>query len=152
MEVLDNSNNDSPITFGDLLSYHNSLVEPFSAQALVKKPVKDETYIRISQLGTQKFGENFAGSHELIMGERDISIVNPEEFFFHEEGLNGGKLTSEQEKARRDFLSKQEDLYLSFYRKNMGLFSVDGVVSTIQGMKEEIDPEVLKESLLPKSE
>jgi hypothetical protein len=110
--------------------------------------VKDETYYRVEKLGAKSFGENFAGAYEMIMGERDIFVINPEEFFFHEEGLNG-KLTEQQKKAQRDFLTAQENLYLDFFRKNIGIFSVDSIVSTLQDMKEEIDPEVLKVAISP---
>lgn len=147
MENVENSNNDQQVAFQARLNDVNA----FSPQALVKPPVKDETYRRVEQLGAKTFGEHFFGAYEMIMGERDVFVIAPEEFFFREEGLNG-KLTEQQEKAQKDFFFAQQQLQLDFYRKNMGIFSVDGIVSTLQNMDKDIDPEVLKEALLPSVE
>lgn len=105
---------------------------------------------KVEALGTKAFGENFAGAYEMIMGERDVHVTSPEEFFYHETRAQG-KLTPEQEKARREFLIAQENLFLDFYRKNMGIFSAKGIGEALAKLEgRDIDREVL-ENTFPRS-
>jgi hypothetical protein len=147
MDSIQNSNN-VPFSPQEVVYPFSpqEVVYPFSPQALVKSPVKDHIYKSVERLGAKFFGECFFAAHELVRRKRNVDVVCPEEFFFSQEGLNG-KLNEKQEKARRDFLAAQENLFLDFYRKNMDIFTTDVIVSTLQNMKGDIDEEVLKLSL-----
>lgn len=162
MESVENSNLDpkSP-PIGRQSNSPQVPVDFLLPSSMVQKLVKDETYFRIRSMGTKLFGERFAEAHENALSDCDrdvcvvhqaICVIHPDEFFFHAEALNNNKLTEEQERIRKEFQRAQNLLYIDFIRRNLELFSVDSVVSTIQSLKRDIDEDVLGQSLHPSSE
>lgn len=155
MESIQNSNLDpkSP----PIGRQTNSLQVPAEfllPSSMVQKLEKDGMYYRIRSMGTKLFGERFAEAYENALSDpnRETCVIHPDEFFFHAEALNNNKLTEEQERIRKEFQRAQNLLYIDFIRRNLELFSVDSVVSTIQSLKRDIDEDVLGQSLHPSSE
>jgi len=75
----------------------------------------------------------FAGTYEMHLGERDLFVVNPEEFFRTAEELE--TVTETLKKLQRDFHTQQEDLFLKFYRANMAAFGSRVIAKTIANLE-----------------
>jgi len=88
----------------------------------------------------------FVGNYEIHLGERDLFVVNPGEFFHTAKELETETWTLK--KLQRDFHTQQEDLYLKFYRDNLPAFGSRVIAKTIARLRGVDIDEALVEDLI----